>query len=145
MNNLFKVLIAILVIVLLAGATMITGGLDDLLPVEKSSELEQIVFWEESSQDKFVGKLFTYEERFSLIYIPVNPDAILDCYVSYHFQENGNTLRSVDRELYQNVSLENPILLEFPRKKEFEYELEVTIEDESGVLMHKSRMEAHSS
>jgi hypothetical protein len=145
MNNLFKVLIAILVIVLLAGATMITGGLDDLLPVEKSSELEQIVFWEESSQDKFVGKLFTYEERFSLIYIPVNPDAILDFYVSYHFQENGNTLRSVDRELYQNVSLENPILLEFPRKKEFEYELEVTIEDESGVLMHKSRMEAHSS
>jgi len=144
MNNLFKVLIAILVIVLLVGAVVITGGLAYLLPVEGSSEAEQRVVWEESSQDKFVGKLFTYEDRFSIIYIPVDPNAVIDCYVSYHFQENGNTLRNVDRKLYEKVSYKNPILLEFPRKKESAYELNVTIEDKSGAVLYKSWMEAHA-
>lgn len=144
MNNLFKVLIAILVIVLLLGAAVITGGLSYLLPVERSSEAEQRVVWEENSQDTFVGKLFTYEDRFSIIYIPTNPNAALDCYVSYHFQENGNTLRSVDRELYENVSFKNPILLEFPRKNESAYRLDVTIEDKSGTVLHKSGMEVYS-
>jgi hypothetical protein len=143
-NNSFKALISILVIILLVGIVVITGGLAYLLPVERSSEVEQRVAWEENSQDTFVGKLFTYEERFSIIYIPANPDAVLDCYVSYHFQENGNTLRSADRSLYENVSFKNPILLEFPRKKESQYELEVTIENKSEAVLHKSLMETHS-
>lgn len=144
MNNLSKVLISILVIILLVGAVVITGGLSYLLPVEKSNERVQRVTWEDSSQDIFVGKLFTYEKRFSIIYIPVNQDAVLNCYVSYIYQENGKNLKRVDRELYQNVSFKNPILLEFPRKKESEYKLEVMIEDKNGTVLHKSRMETHS-
>jgi hypothetical protein len=144
MNNLFKVLIAILVIILLLGAAVIIGGLAYLIPVERSSEVGQTVILEESSQDTLVSESYSYEDRFEFVYIPVNPDTVLDCYVSYHFQENGNTLKNVDRKLYENVSVENPISLELPRKNESVYKLDVIIEDERGDVLYRSRMEIHS-
>jgi hypothetical protein len=36
--------------------------------------------------------------------------------MNYEFRENGNTLESVSKKFYRNVSAENPIVLEFPRK-----------------------------
>ncbi|MCC4769758.1 hypothetical protein FXV91_05960 [Methanosarcina sp. DH2] len=145
MNNVFKVLISILAIILLLGVVVIVGGLAYFLPVERSSEVEQTVVWEESSQDTFVSELHSYEDSFELIYSPANPGAIIDCYVSYHLQENGNTLENLDRKLYENVSIKDPILLEFPRKKESVYKLDITIQDKTGDVLHRSGMEVHSS
>ncbi len=59
-------------------------------------------------------------DRALLENISRNPNSVQDCYVSYDFQENGNTQENVDRKLYENVSTENPISLEFPRKKRFQ-------------------------
>jgi hypothetical protein len=143
MNNLFKILTAVLIIVLLLGAAVVIGGVAYLLPLERTSEAQQIVVWEESSQDICIGRLFTYENMFSILYAPVDPNSALECYVSYRFQENGNTLRSVDKELYENVSYRNPIILEFPREDGSIYELDVVIENKSGAVLHTSRMETY--
>jgi hypothetical protein len=61
--------------------------------------------------------------------------------MNYEFRENGNTLESINKKFYGNVSAENPIVLEFPRKKNSTYELEVKIEDKSGINLHKSKIE----
>lgn len=92
-----------------------------------------------------MSELHIYEDSFEFIYSPVNRSAIIDCYVSYHLQENGNTLENIDRRLYENVSVKDPILLEFPRKKESIYKLDITIQDKTGDLLHRSGMEVHSS
>ncbi|HIH74424.1 MAG TPA: hypothetical protein HA306_04030 [Methanosarcina sp.] len=145
MNNLFKALIAILVIILLLGAALIIGGMAFLFPVERSSEAEETVVWEESSQNEFTSESYSYDDRFKFVYTPVNPNALLDCYVSYHFQEDGTTQENIDRRLYENVSTENPISFEFPKRKGSRYKLDITIEDKDGAVLHKSEVEIYSS
>ncbi|HHV25468.1 MAG TPA: hypothetical protein GXX65_13520 [Methanosarcina sp.] len=41
---------------------------------------------------------------------------------------------------YGNVSAENPIMFEYPRKKNAIYELEIKIKDKSGINLHKSEI-----
>lgn len=144
MNNLLKVLIAILAIVLLAGAVVIIGGLAYFLPVERSSGVEEAFVWEESSQNEFVSESYSYKDSFKFIYTPADPNALLDCYVSYYFQKNGNMQENADRKLYEDVSDKNPISLEFPKEKGYRYKLEVIIEDKNGTVLHKSGVEIHS-
>jgi hypothetical protein len=94
-----------------------------------------------SSVDAFVSESNRYEDRFLFTYSPKNPDSRFDCYMSYEFRENGNVLENIDKEFYGNVSAENPIVFEFPRKKDSIYELEVKIKDKSGVNLHESKIE----
>ena len=96
---------------------------------------------EKNSLDAFVSESDSYEDRFLFTYTPRNPGSRFDCYMNYEFRENGNTLESVNKKFYGNVSAENPIVLEFPRKKDSTYELEVKIEDKSGINLHKSKTE----
>lgn len=94
-----------------------------------------------SSLEAFMSESISHEDRFVFTYSPRNPDSIFDCYITYEFRENGNILKSIDREFYENVSTENPIVLEFPRKKDSIYELETTIEDKGGIKLYKNKTE----
>ncbi len=80
----------------------------------------------------------SYEDQLVFIYSPKNPDSKFDCYITYQFRENGNTLENINKEFYGNISTENPIVLEFPRKKDFTYELETAIKDKSGINLYKN-------
>ena len=67
------------------------------------------------SLDIFVSESHSYEDRFLFTYTPRNPGSRFDCYMSYEFREDGNSLENVSEKFYGNVSVENPIVLEFPR------------------------------
>lgn len=88
-------------------------------PAGKDGVRDRDNILEKNSLEAFVSESRSYEDQFVFTYNPRNPDSIFDCYVNYEFRENGKTLKSDNKEFYGNVSTENPIVLEFPRKKRF--------------------------
>jgi len=131
--NIFKLLIAILMVV---SATIIAQLVND--PAEKDSAGDRNSIREKNSLGVFVSESRSYEDQLVFIYSPKNPDSKFDCYITYQFRENGNTLENINKEFYGNISTENPIVLEFPRKKDFTYELETAIKDKSGINLYKN-------
>ncbi|MCQ1534753.1 hypothetical protein FTO70_03405 [Methanosarcina sp. KYL-1] len=142
MENLTKLLTAVLLIV----AAGIIGAIVVFNPPDGPGEggaRQTASIWGESTLDAFVSESEDYEDHFVFRYIPRNPNATIDCYMSYAFEEDGNTLESADNKYYDGVSAENPIVFEFPRKKGSTYKLEVTIKDNSGITLHKSGLEIY--
>jgi hypothetical protein len=131
--NIFKLLIAILMVV---SATIIAQLVND--PAEKDSAGDRNSILEKNSLGVFVSESRSYEDQLVFTYSPKNPDSKFDCYITYQFRENGNTLENINKEFYGNISTENPIVLEFPRKKDFTYELETAIKDKSGINLYKN-------
>lgn len=136
MNNISKLLMATLMVV---SAALIVELADN--PAGKDSAVNQKSIIEHNSLDTFVNESHSYQDRFLFTYSPKNPDSRFDCYMSYKFREDGNILKNIDKEFYGNISTENPIVLEFPRKKCSSYELEVKIKDKSGINLYKSMVE----
>jgi hypothetical protein len=134
--NTFKLLMAILMVVSAAIIAQLVNG-----PAEKDSSGDRDSILEKNSLEVFVSESRSYEDRLVFTYSPKNPDSKFDCYITYQFRENGNALESVDIEFYGNISTENPIVLEFPRKKDFTYELETAIKDKSGINLYKNNTE----
>jgi len=134
--NIFKLLMAILMVV---SAAIIAQLVND--PAEKDSAGDRDSILEKNSLGVFVSESRSYEDRLVFTYSPKNPDSKFDCYITYQFRENGDALESVDIEFYGNISTENPIVLEFPRKKDFTYELETAIKDKSGINLYKNNTE----
>ena len=134
--KIFKLLMAILMVV---SATIIAQLVND--PAEKDSAGDRDSILEKNSLEVFVSEPRNYEDRLVFTYSPKNPDSKFDCYLTYQFRENGNALESIDKEFYGNISTENPIVLEFPRKKDFTYELETAIKDKSGINLYKNNTE----
>lgn len=131
--NIFKLLIAILMVVSAAIIAQLVNN-----PVEKDSAGDRDGILKKNSLEVFVSEFRNYEDRLVFTYSPKNPDSKFDCYLTYQFRENGNALESIDKEFYGNISIENPIVLEFPRKNDFTYELETTIKDKSGINLYKN-------
>lgn len=131
--KIFKLLMAILMVV---SAAIIAQLVND--PAEKDSAEDRDSILEKNSLEVFVSESRNYEDRLVFTYSPKNPDSKFDCYITYQFRENGNTLENIDKEFYGNISTENPIVLEFPRKKDFTYELETAIKDKSGINLYKN-------
>ncbi|WP_155396807.1 hypothetical protein [Methanosarcina barkeri] len=134
--NIFKLLMAILMVV---SAAIIAQLVND--PAEKDSAGDRDSILEKNSLEVFVSESRNYEDRLVFTYSPKNPDSKFDCYITYQLRENGNTLENINKEFYGNISTENPIVLEFPRKKDFTYELETAIKDKSGINMYKNNTE----
>lgn len=134
--NTFKLLMAILLVVSAVIIVQLANS-----PAEKGGAGDRDGILEKNSLEAFVSESRSYEDRFVFTYSPKNPDSRFDCYITYEFKENGNTLENIDKEFYGNVSAENPIVLEFPRKKDSTYELEITIEDKSGINLYKNETE----
>lgn len=133
--NTFKLLMAIFMVV---SAVIIVQLVNN--PAGKSGVEDRHSILE-NSLEAFVSESRSYEDRLVFTYSPKDPDSRFDCYITYEFRENGNTLESIDKEFYGNVSTENPIILEFPRKKDSIYELKTTIKDKSGINLYKNKTE----
>lgn len=136
MNNTSKLLMVTLMVV---SAGIIVELIDNPAEKEKSAGRGSIL--DKKSLDAFVSKSNSYEDRFLFTYSPENPNSRFDCYLTYELRENGDTLKSVSKEFYGNVSAENPIVLEFPRNQNSTYELETTIEDKGGINLYKNKTE----
>lgn len=128
-------MIILMVVIALVIAQLINQPLGENGAVQR----ENIVG--KGSLDTFVSETHSYEDRFLFTYAPRNPNSRFDCYMSYEFREDGKTLEIINEKFYGNVSAENPIVLEFPRKENSTYALETTIEDKSGINLHKSEIE----
>jgi hypothetical protein len=136
MNNISKLLMVTLMVV----SAMIIAELVDN-PAEKDRYTDRNSILGKNSLDAFMSESSSYEDRFIFTYSPRNPDSRFDCYVTYEFRENEGTVESINKEFYGNVSVENPIVLEFPRTRNSTYELETTIEDKSGINLYKGKTE----
>ncbi|AKB82834.1 hypothetical protein MSBR3_2256 [Methanosarcina barkeri 3] len=126
-------------ILMVVSAAIIAQLVND--PAEKDSAGDRDSILEKNSLEVFVSESRNYEDRLVFTYSPKNPDSKFDCYITYQLRENGNTLENINKEFYGNISTENPIVLEFPRKKDFTYELETAIKDKSGINMYKNNTE----
>jgi hypothetical protein len=144
MNNLTKVLIALFLIIISAGIILVGINYASFNSYHDNVYAEQeVTVWGNDSLDAFVSESESHEDHFIFTYIPRDPNATLDCYMSYEFQQDGNTLESVNKKLCEGVTASDPIVLEFPREKGSEYELDVTIEDTGGAILHKSGMKIY--
>lgn len=135
MNNTSKLLMVILMVVT---AVIVAQLIDHPLGKNRVVDRDNIVG--KNSLDLFVSESYSYEDRLLFTYTSRNPDSKFDCYVTYDFREDGNTLESANKKFYGNVSAQTPIVFEYPRKKDSTYELEIKIEDKSGINLHKSKI-----
>jgi hypothetical protein len=135
MSNTTKLLMVILMVV----AAIVVAQLV-YHPLGENGAVYREEIMGKNSLEAFVSESHSYEDRFLFTYTPRNPDARFDCYMSYEFKEDGNTLESIDKEFYESVSAENPIVLEFPRKRNSTYELDTAIKDKGGINLHKSEI-----
>lgn len=130
----------LLMVTLMVVSAVIIAQLSDN-PAGKDGARDRDSILRKNSLEALVSESRSYEDQFVFTYSPRNPDSIFDCYITYDFRENGNTLESIDKEFYGNVSTEKPIVLEFSRKKDSIYELETTIEDKGGINLYKNKTE----
>jgi len=139
MNNLTKVLIALL---LLISAGIILAGINFYAVSEYTDggTVQRASISGDSTLDSFVTESESHKDHFVFTYIPRDPNATLECYMTYEFKRDGTTQESADKKLYEGVTASDPIVLEFPREESSEYELNVTIEDAEGAILHKSGM-----
>lgn len=128
-----------MIILMVVTAVIVVQLIDQPLGEKGAVQRERIMG--KGSLDTFVSESHSYEDRFLFTYTPRNPGSRFDCYMSYEFREDGNALENVSEKFYGNVSVENPIVLEFPRKENSVYELDATIEDKGGINLHKSEIE----
>ncbi|HII02263.1 TPA: hypothetical protein HA351_11645 [Methanosarcinaceae archaeon] len=141
MNNLTKVLIALLFLIIAAG--IILAGINYCSFDDYRDNVyaeQEVTVWGDEPLNAFVSESENYEDHFVFTYIPRDTNATFDCYMTYEFKQDGNTLESVDKKLYERVTASDPIMLEFSREEGSEYELNITIEDADGVILHKSGM-----
>ncbi len=144
MNNLTKVLIALFLIIIAAGIILVGINYVSFDSYHDSGYAErEVTVWEDEPLDTFVSESENYEDHFVFTYIPRDPNATLDYYMTYEFKQDGTTQESADKKLYEGVTASDPIVLEFPREKGSEYELDVTIEDTGGAILHKSGMKVY--
>ncbi|RXA21261.1 hypothetical protein EQO05_02175 [Methanosarcina sp. MSH10X1] len=140
MSNTTKLLMIILLVV----TALVVAQLIDRPPGENGAVNREDIIGK-GSLDAFVSESHSYEDRFVFTCAPRSPDSRFDCYMSYEFREDGNILETADKKFYGNVSSENPIVLEFPRKENSTYELETVIEDKGGINLHKSEIKIGSA
>lgn len=140
MNNLTKVLIALFLIIISAGIILVGINFYAFNEYTDGGTVQKASISGDSTFDSFVTESESHEDHFVFTYIPRDTNATLDCYMSYEFQQDGNTLESADQKLYEGVTASDPIVLEFPRVEGSTYELNVTIEDSNGATLHKSGM-----
>ncbi|WP_440954141.1 hypothetical protein ACSAZK_10775 [Methanosarcina sp. Mfa9] len=144
MDNLTKVLISLFLIIIAAG--IILAGINFIAVDEFLDDgyaEQEVTVWGNETLDAFVSESESHEDHFVFSYIPRDPNASIDCYLTYEFKQDGNTLESADKKLYERVMASDPIVLEFPRVEGSEYELDVRIEDANGFILHKSGMKVY--
>ncbi|AKB85522.1 hypothetical protein MCMEM_1469 [Methanococcoides methylutens MM1] len=86
----------------------------------------------------FIPETYGYEDKIVFTFVLRDPKYAADYYATYEIKEDGNTIESANSKLYENVTFENAIFIEIPRKSSSVYELEIMINDEEGNKVHQS-------
>jgi len=144
MNNLTKVLIALLFLIIAAGIILAGINYYSFNDYRDNVYAEQeVTVWGGEPLNAFVSESESHEDHLVFTYIPRDPNASIDCYLTYEFKQDENTLESADKKLYKGVTASDPIVLEFPRVEGSAYELDVRIEDANEFILHKSGMKIY--
>ena len=132
MGDILKVLgISFLILVAIAAAGNYSYGAGGCMQVISVDEKDQ-------NSDRFVADVNAYDDRLVFSYIPRTVDITGDYYVTYNITADGNILTVSDRESYENISVDEPVVVEITRESSSLYEIEMLIEDAQENIAHRS-------
>ncbi|MCQ1534743.1 hypothetical protein FTO70_03355 [Methanosarcina sp. KYL-1] len=141
MEKLKLVLTFLLLLIIIVGGIFVTGGGSFIVTYPSDYSSEIYTEFEERSLigDVFLEEVWAYDDHFAFLFIPKASNATANYYFSFEIKENGTTLESAEKIYYEEVSTHTPIIMRVPKKPDTSYEIEVLIEDEDGVEVHKSK------
>lgn len=90
------------------------------------------------SSDRFIAVTNAYDDRLEFSYVLRDAAMDGDYYITYTITADGNTLESSGRQLRENVTVEEPVMITIPRQGSSLYEIEMLIEDMQGNAVHRS-------
>lgn len=93
---------------------------------------------ESMNNDRFIAVTNTYDDRLEFSYVLREAAMDGDYYITYTITADGNTLESSGRQLRENVTVEEPVMITIPRQGSSLYEMEMLIEDMQGDAVHRS-------
>ena len=140
LSNIVKLIIIFLVglILIVVGAAILGNLYYSVDTVEKGAVQVIDVSEEHMDNNLLFTRTYSYEDRLVFQYVPRSPEHQLDLYADYELKEDGTTIMSGNNRLYEDISFDNPIVLEVQRDVSFLYELDMYIEDSDGNSVHKS-------
>jgi len=131
-GDILKVLgISFLILVAITAAGNYSYGAGGCMQVISVDEKHQ-------NSDRFVAEVNAYDDRLVFSYVPRTVDAAGDYYVTYNIKADGNILTVSDRESYENISVDEPVVVEITRQSSSLYEIEMLIEDAQENIAHRS-------
>lgn len=115
---------------------------NDQLMICISTTMDQVASrsGEDLDNDLLIARSYGYEDLLVFTYVPSTPEQKIDLYADYKIKEDGTTLAAGKHRPYEDVSVDKPITFEVQRKPSSVYELDISVEDTDGNLVHKSNM-----
>lgn len=140
MSNLMKLIIVslIVMIVFIIAVFLIGNFYFSVNTVEKSSEQVADISGEDLENDFLIAKSYSYDDHLVFTHVPRNPGKPIDLYADYELKEDGTTIATGNHRSYEDVSVDKPIVIEVQRNLSSVYELDMSVEDTDGNLVHKS-------
>lgn len=140
MSNLKKLIIVslIVMIVFIIAVFLIGNFYFSVNTVEKSSEQITNISGEDPENDLLIAKSYSYDDHLAFIYVPRTLGKPIDLYADYELKEDGTTIAARNHRSYEDVSVYKPIIIEVQRNLSSVYELDISVEDMDGNLVHKS-------
>lgn len=142
MNNSVKLIIIFLIgLVLGVVGVTILGGLYFAVDTGEKGAVQVVdVSGKYMENDLLIARSYSYEDRLVFTYVPRSSEQQLDLYADYELKKDGNTILAGNNRLYEDISVDNPIVLEVQRNTSSLYELDMHIEDHNGNRVHKSNI-----
>jgi hypothetical protein len=106
--------------------------------VEKGSEQVAGISGEYHDDDLLIARSHSYEDSLVFTYVPRSPQQQIDLYADYELKEDGNVIAAGNNRPYENISVDNPMIIKTPRNNSSAYELDISIKDTDGKRVHKS-------
>ena len=105
---------------------------------KESAEQTAGIWGKQLENDVFVPETYGYEDKIVFTFVLRDQKYATDYYATYEIKEDGNTIESANSKLYENVTLDDPIVIEISRETSSVYELEMMITDEEENKVHHS-------
>ncbi|MDI3538958.1 MAG: hypothetical protein PWQ52_81 [Methanolobus sp.] len=90
------------------------------------------------NNDRFIAVTNAYDDRLEFSYVLREAAMNDDYYISYTITADGNTLEFSGRQLRENVTVKEPVMIIVPRQSSSLYEMEMLVEDMQGNAVHRS-------
>lgn len=137
-RNYVKAAIVIISIIILLAVVNYSSVLD-YKTGQEGVEQTASIRGEQIENDVFIPETYGYEDEIIFTFVLRDPAYTANYYATYEIKEDGNTIESGDNKLYKNVTFDEPIIIEIPKRKPSSiYELEIMITDEDGNKVHSS-------